>query len=127
MRRMAVAVLMALAIGTESAIACQCTSIPEPSRALRDASAVFSGLVVSEKWKTQEKGLLKHEVRIKVDRAWKGAKAGQTIRVYTGQVCGTSFGKDKSYLVYATVAGEKHELWAGLCSRTMELKYVEGD
>ncbi len=111
--------------------ACSCLPPPPPKESLEASSAVFSGKVL----KIEDAGEFERAVTLEVKGIWKGV-AGKTVTIRTasnGAICGYSFVKGKSYLVYAREIkrgeGEEAEklLMTGLCSRTTPLEAAEED
>ena len=95
--------------------ACKCVHSPPPAQALREATAVFVG-VVADIIKAPDSRTL--HVILQVKRYWKGASGG-TVMVLTkrfSSACGFPFRRGQEYLVYAT--GENGDLHTGRCSRT---------
>ncbi len=113
------------------AYACSCAPPPPPKESLEAASAVFSGKVL----KIEDAGEFERAVTLEVKSIWKGV-AAKTVTIRTasdGAICGYSFVKGKSYLVYAREIkqGEGDEaeklLTTNICSRTTPLEAAEED
>jgi len=106
-----------------TAFACSCVPPPEPKKALEGSVAVFSGKVT--KVEIDEKKFRK-EVTIEVQTVWKGAEK-KTLVVGTasqGSLCGYSFKKGESYLLYCY---GKKSLSTNICSRTKLLSKAGDD
>lgn len=114
--------LLLLSLAAEPAFACSCIEPPPPQEAAQQAAAVFTGTVVSV---TQVGN--QQEVRIQVERVWKGAKCGE-ITILTPldeAACGFNFQTGQSYLVYAE--RQQGKLSTNLCSRTSLTSQAGGD
>lgn len=116
MASVAVLSLGLVAATAGEAQACSCMVPPPAQEALEDADAVFVGKVLGGE--ARDRTL---EVRLAVERRWKGAESEEiTVRTATsGAACGFSFAEGERYLVY----GYEHEgvLRVSLCSRTQPL------
>ncbi len=115
---------LGLVVGTAGeAQACSCMVPPPAEEALKEADAVFVGQVLGG----EAKDRMTLEVRLAVERRWKGAESEEiTVRTATsGAACGFSFTEGERYLVY----GYEHEgvLQVSLCSRTAPLDRAEED
>ena len=113
------------------AAACSCMVLPPADIALSEATAVFSGEVMTiEKGKGVD-GESGKTVRFKVAEVWKGVDNAD-ISVFTGNDsagCGIDFTIGKEYLVYAhnwDMDG-KSVLSTTLCDRTAELTNATDD
>lgn len=115
----AFAAFMFVAPGSAMACSCMVTDAPleeQIETAYKDASAVFSGEVISVTDSADDS--YSYAVKIKVAKSWKGGKAKE-ITVTTGKdsaMCGFNFEVGKSYLVYAH--GEAEKLSTNICSRS---------
>ncbi|HYO14303.1 MAG TPA: hypothetical protein VE685_13995 [Thermoanaerobaculia bacterium] len=106
----------------EPVFACSCIAPPPPQEAAQQAAAVFTGTVVSV---TQVGS--QQEVRIRVERVWKGAKCGE-ITILTPldeAACGFNFQTGQSYLVYAD--RQQGKLSTNLCTRTTSTSAASED
>ena len=88
------------------AYACSCSGIPLFHEEFARAEAVFEGRVLSITDTSTSPSSLPHTrvVELSVLRAWKGASAGDTVTVRTNgpsSSCGTTFGPDGDYVVFA--------------------------
>ncbi|RAV12987.1 hypothetical protein [Paenibacillus contaminans] len=107
-------------IHPQKGFACSCAGPNSVQEELQKKAAVFSGKAVSVK---TSGGLLRSsadpvEVKIEVDKVWKG-ELGKTQLVYTardGASCGFGFEKGKQYLVYAY--SDNDRLVTNMCDRT---------
>ena len=109
-------------LAAEPAFACSCIEPPPPQEAAQQAAAVFTGTVVSV---TQVGN--QQEVRIRVERVWKGAKCGEVtiLTPLDEAACGYTFQTGQSYLVYAE--RQQGKLSTNLCSRTNLTSQAGGD
>jgi MYXO-CTERM domain-containing protein len=109
-----------------TAHACSCL-VQEPLPAFAGSTAVFEGRVLAITPKTEgERAQL--EVKFTVLKPWKGLDAEKTITVTTSAdsvLCGYSFAKKESYLVYAS--READRLQTSLCTRTRKLSDAQPD
>ncbi|HEX2222782.1 MAG TPA: hypothetical protein VHN15_01105 [Thermoanaerobaculia bacterium] len=113
---------LALTLGfsaADVALACSCAPLPPPQEARDQATAVFTGTVVSI---TPDATGNYNLVRFQVAAGWKGVKCRE-VTVFTGSSdlnCGYNFVVGGTYLVYAyedtTVPGVR--LNTNLCTRT---------
>jgi hypothetical protein len=107
------------------ASACSCVPPPAPQEAMKTAAAVFEGTVtaVDRKGETLT-------VTLTARRAWKGIDAPE-VTVQTagdGAMCGVTFEKGKSYLVYTHPRDDpKSPLRTGLCTRTTHVEQAKED
>ena len=93
--------------------ACSCAKPPEVEKAIETSTAIFVGKVsLVEQGKTGTE----FNVSLEVRRAYKAIK-GKSVLLFQESMCGFSFKKGKTYLVYATADDEGH-LTASICSRT---------
>lgn len=97
----------------DSALACSCAPPPPPQEALKQSAAVFTGTVLA----VTDSGT-NRQVRLRVERVWKGTKCGEVtiVTALDEAACGSSFQVGTSYLVYAT--RQQGKLSTSLCSRT---------
>jgi len=121
-----VCLFMSLMLGINSTpvFSCSCVVPPPPKTALRQATAVFSGKVLSVKLKNDQQ-----LVKFEVDRIWKGV-SDNTVLITTGLGsgdCGYNFSKGEKYLVYAY--GEKggNSFSTSICTRTTTLANAQKD
>jgi hypothetical protein len=122
---------LALTLGfsaADVALACSCAPLPPPQEARDQATAVFTGTVVSI---TPDATGNYNLVRFQLDRVWKGAKCRELV-VSTGLSdlnCGYTFQVGQTYLVYAyednSVRGAR--LNTNLCSRTRPVAEANED
>jgi hypothetical protein len=138
--RLSWAAVVCAASMASAAHACSCL---EPSIAVAkvESDAVFTGKAVAVRRVTLEKAdslqqqpLVRDyvEVRMRVDRAWKGVRAGTVARVRTafyGSECGFPFSRGQEYLVYARRSGksDNQSLVTSICSRTKWLSQAMGE
>lgn len=125
MNRIAFTLILATAFIVNSALACSCAPPGPPKESLDQSTAVFSGKVTA----VEKEGPFGLIVTFAVDSAWKGV-AEKTIKVGTASndaMCGYSFEKGKSYLVYASVAPGAKKLQTNICSRTRSLDDAKED
>jgi hypothetical protein len=120
-----------LLVSFGSASACECFSLPSVTQSFGEATAVFSGRVVS-------KG--EYGVWFKVERAWKGVSSDR-VYVYTGNarnLCAPWFKqRGQRWLVYAYLAplyrgmtvkkSYTYKLMARMCDRTALLEDAADD
>jgi hypothetical protein len=112
-----------LLIGVSPMVACDCKPPPAPKKAMEAAAAVCLAEVVSIETEGQER-----TVTLKVEKWWKGGdKAELVVTTHkSGATCGYGFEKGKTYLVYASNAGEQNKtLRVSLCSRTRTKEQAE--
>ncbi|WP_129676899.1 hypothetical protein [Candidatus Chloroploca sp. Khr17] len=104
------------------AYACSCVPVPPPRQAFEEATAVFSGRVVSIV--NDEEELL---VTVALERRWKSELEGQVTLTTPGSsaACGFPFEEGEQYLIYAqTTDGQ---LTTDLCSRTARFDATRED
>jgi putative component of toxin-antitoxin plasmid stabilization module len=114
LKNIAICSLLLLSLlAPEPALACSCIEPPPPQEAAQQAAAVFTGTVLSV---TQVEN--QQEVRIRVERVWKGVRCGEVTIVtpLNEAACGFTFQTGQSYLVYAE--RQKGKLSTNLCTRT---------
>ena len=128
-----------LATGAGRAHACSCLEPSPPLEALEEASAVFSGSVVSFETYSFEvefdSGRTESywSVELDVDRVWKGPAASTTfVYVWHGPACGYgNFEIGEDFLVYThqLIYDEVDavSLFVSFCSRTRPLEDAEED
>ncbi len=128
-----------LATGAGRAHACKCGPPPPPLEALDEASAVFSGTVVSFETFSFEAEVRPDftetfwSVELDVDRVWKGPVASTTfVYVWHGPACGYgNFEIGKDFLVYTHQRSydevDDDTLFVSFCSRTQPLERAQGD
>ena len=128
-----------LATGAGRAHACKCSPPPPPLEALDEASAVFSGRVVSFETFSFELdfGSDRTEsywsVQLDVDKVWKGPVASTTfVYVWHGPACGYgNFEIGEDFLVYTQQRIEDQEdndtLFVSFCSRTRPIENAADD
>jgi hypothetical protein len=119
-----------LLMSANAALGCVCET-PDVPVALKRASAVFVGEVIS---------IVNRRARFKVERYWKGASYPEVSLVMGGSVlrrtkkyrriavhtsCDIEFEEGERYLVYASYSGGYLRAWT--CSRTRRLAYAEDD
>jgi Tissue inhibitor of metalloproteinase len=122
-----------LFLSAQSVYACTCVGTPPPRQALKEATAVFVGEVISKKIfdvKDEFGALPVVRVRFAVSRIWKGIEGGEVV-VLTAEsedACGYNFEKRKKYLVYAYPDPWKlGVLETGICNRTRKLESAAKD
>ena len=126
-----VIIVSMLKIETESACACSCAPPGPLDEELTNATAVFTGKVVSLAEPIGGFGPISSADPIKVTfqiyTVWKGSLS-QTTTITTarsGASCGFTFEKGGEYIVYAH--GPENNLSISLCSRTQLLSTAEDD
>jgi hypothetical protein len=106
---------------------CSCAISPTPALALRGAAAVFIGSAVSAKDSLVPAGqydgppntfVAIHIATFKVDFAWKGVRAADTVAVRSGPVCTFRFVEGRRYILYANDRTGEGGLWTTICTRT---------
>jgi hypothetical protein len=106
--------------------ACSCAQPPSPKKALQASRAVFSGKVIKIRREGDQ-----NKVTFEVANVWKGVKTKKvTITTHSsGSLCGYSFQKDQSYIVYCHSPQDKKQgtLRVSLCSRTKSIKNAKED
>jgi MYXO-CTERM domain-containing protein len=117
------ALLAFVVLSARDASACSCIQPPSPAVALENSDAVFTARIERVATKGYEK-----QVVMRVERTWKGSKAGASVTVLTGMGggdCGVPFKAGTTWLVYAG----QHEgtLRASICSRTALLADAKED
>ena len=118
-RRAPLAVLLSLLAWVavpRPARACDC-EFPSVSEAIASADAVVVGRFVSSvRHGRRRAGVV--EYRVRVERAWKGAQAGETISLWdTGSSCDTIYGRWRGPRVFFAVRDERGRLVPGHCDQ----------
>lgn len=136
MRRLALALPLALlALATPRiADACSCIQSPGPIPAASDAGAVFEGKILSiADAPAQGDGLGTMPMKVytvEVLRTWKGtAKVGDKVKIQTADnsaACGRAYEKGVKYLMYVQNA-DGGDFSDNLCSRTMKSDQASAD
>lgn len=111
-------------IKTPLVLACSCVMPGTPNEALKEATAVFSGMVTDIDRNLTGYG---YKVRFDVEKIWKGI-FDKTVAVSTGiggGDCGYAFKEGERYFVYAF--GDVSSLAANICSRTRLLSAAGDD
>ncbi len=138
MRRFILLAFIMLVLRTEPALACICSGKPRVAEALRHASAVFLGKVVSSEYQKGAKypdGRDAGEeltMRFRVERWWRGGLTPEVV-LFTEQylapnftisvsTCAYQFEVGKRYIVYAGHPFSDGKLRAVSCSRTSEVE-----
>ena len=128
-----------LATGAGRAHACKCGPPPPPLEALDEASAVFTGTVVSfetfsfEAEFESDRTESYWSVELDVDRVWKGPVASTTfVYVWHGPACGYgNFNIGEDFLVYTHQRSydevDDDTLFVSFCSRTRPLEDADED
>ena len=128
-----------LATGAGRAHACKCGPPPPPLEALDEASAVFTGTVVSFETYSFEVEFESDRtesywsVELDVDRVWKGPVASTTfVYVWHGPACGYgNFEIGKDFLVYTHQRSydevDDDTLFVSFCSRTRLIENAGDD
>ena len=116
---MAAALLTTILVTTNKpAYACRCSQFPSPQDALKGATAVFAGKVIS----VNAAG----SAIFSVSQIWKGEVLQQLVVTSpSGNSCSFNFQQGQDYLVYAS--GKSGSLTTGLCDRTKQLSSAELD
>ncbi len=135
MKRQVLPLLLAFltAVNVQQVYACSCAATPSPRQALREATAVFTGEVISkEVFEVKDEYGTQPIVRVTfaISRIWKGVKGAEIIVHTSGwsPSCGFSFEQGKKYLVYAYPDRWKlNVLETGICNRTKELNGAARD
>lgn len=109
--------LLSALVSADVALACSCAPQPPPQEAMRHSAAVFTGTVLEITDSGTNPGSTR-QVRIRVERVWKGAKCGEvTITTGLGDAdCGYNFQPGQGYLIYAFK--QKGQLGTNICTRT---------
>ena len=103
------------------AFGCTCMGVERPiENEFKNRDAIFSGKVL----KIAKTDAINRLVTVKVENSWKG-KASKTVTVSTSvsSMCGYTFTKGESYLIYAYAA--RNRFSADICSRTQPLSNAE--
>ena len=113
MTRFVMSLLVLLCLSATAAHACSCTEPPPPQDALKDATAVFTGRVLT----AVPEGGNAYTYTLKVHAVWKGSAAPEA-KVATSDVamCGLWMEPGSELLVYAS--GAEDELSTSNCSRS---------
>ncbi len=114
-------------IKTPFAFACDCAEPGTPSEELKEATAVFSGIVADIDRIDSDLTEYEYKVRFYVEKIWKGI-SDKTVVVSTGMGggdCGYEFREGERYFVYTH--GDSSSLGVGICSRTKPLSAAEDD
>jgi hypothetical protein len=94
-----------LFFGYNLAAACSCLEPTDESKAeaLKNASVIFYGKVISIDNSSEEKPFPKTKAKFHVLRAWKGVKKNEIVITTPSEssACGYPFRKDETYTVYA--------------------------
>ena len=110
-------------------VACSCLQPPPPLVAVSNSDAVFVGKVLSVASTNPAERFAPLKVDFEVSERFKGlASDALTVSVFTGSdsaLCGYSFEKDVSYLVYSHRSDG--EYWTGLCDRTRDVRNAGED
>ncbi len=105
--------------GANSAM--RCLNQPKSVKAaLKQSAAVFSGEVL-----VMKNGGNYMEVRLRVERSWKGVEAEDVTVLSDSTVESPHYRVGQKYLVFAGIRDGK--LFTGNCSRTKKLEYAQGD
>jgi hypothetical protein len=118
------------ALSAASASACSCAGVQTPCHAFGEASAVFVGTVIENKFVRTKDGDFEHEmrsVRLSIDTPFRGVE-GAEVEVTTGMGggdCGFNFRQSQQYLVYAHAYEGK--LSTSICSRTRLVANAQED
>ena len=130
-RSLIVAAFMALtllAVGAEPVAACICLEAPPPRTALREAKAVFVGLVVEVSVDDEPK------VSFRPSKVWKGVEVGANLVSVTSPIlegCTFVFTEGEEYLVYAydgqADLGVNSPLATNACTSTVKLAQAGDD
>ncbi|MDY6911282.1 MAG: hypothetical protein SVM79_02855, partial [Chloroflexota bacterium] len=126
----AMIVLPVLWLGSvQPATACSCAEVANPAEALEQASAVFSGRVLSLECPS---GLVHSSADpvtavFEVDTVWKGPQQSRIVvtTALMDSSCGFEFRIGRSYLVYAY--GAEDDLQTDRCTRTRLLMEAQED
>jgi hypothetical protein len=110
--------------------ACSCVVASPPETALRESSAVFSGIVLSVREPNNHRirsSADPVEVTFRVTEIWKGVDTDRlTVRTAASTAsCGFEFALGQHYIVYAQ--DTPNGLATGLCTRTAELAAASDD
>ena len=130
--RWGVAVILLIGMYGSEALACSCAGGPEDKRAavaeaLEQAALVFVGRIESkERFAVEEQGY-KYEyerTQFYVLQSWKGEKASRVYveSIMTCCMCGYSFPKTGSFLVYASEPNARGYYSTSICTRTKPLE-----
>ena len=99
----------------QRAMACDCSWPGSPREELQRKDVVFSGEVT---------GINRERIEFKVEKLWKGRRAGKLSIRYEQSDCTYLFVVGKKYLVYAY---GKEILEMDICTRTKELDKASDD
>ena len=142
LRKLWLALSVALLIQPEAATANRCFMHGSVSEEFKKAAAVFSGKVAAEEYspvtsadREQPQGSEILIVKVKVERYWKG-EVGEEVNMYTSVVklpggIIQSYAEDyrfeagKEYLIYAY--GPEDQLKTDVCKRTAKMEQAKGD
>lgn len=117
----------------QSVYACSCAATPPPRQALKEATSVFVGEVISKEiFDVKDEFGTQPVVRVRfaVSRIWKGIEGVEVVVHTSGYeiACGFNFEKGKKYLVYAYPDRWKlGVLETGICNRTRKLESAAKD
>ena len=109
---------------TTEAFGCKCLVEKLVENEYQRKTAIFSGKVVG----IVKDGAFIRRVKIRVENSWKG-DAAKIVTITTpsdGGMCGYSFVKGASYLIYAN-GNEKNGLLVDICSRTKGISDAQED
>ena len=126
---LAFAVALSFLTTPGSVSACSCIGGVSPSEAFEQATAVFSGTVISLEKPISQVFSSADPVTVvfQVDTVWKGPKQDElaVTTPLSSVSCGYEFQIGRSYLVYAS--GSENALQVSKCSRTMPLVMADED
>jgi len=106
-----------------SALACKCAPPLQPKKALKEATAVFSGKVVKIEI---DKKTRMNRVSVEVEHVWKGIEKKKVVvqTFGSGITCGYGFKVGESYLIYCF---RSDQLSTNICTRTKPLDKAGDD
>ncbi|HEX6039407.1 hypothetical protein [Longimicrobium sp.] len=91
------------------------------TRTTVDSATGFPVITATYGWEG-ERGI---PVTLRVDRAWKGMAAGDSVEVLDSELCGVGFQQGEAYVVYAV--RENGALRTSYCMRTRSLPHAADD
>jgi hypothetical protein len=105
---------------------CACTDNPNPSQALSQSTAVFTGKVINLSGNLVSTENFEGDVTFKVAKIWKGSPTKNIVVHVRYGCCGShEFTMSREYLVYAD--GSDNKLYESGCSRTTLLNDASKD
>jgi hypothetical protein len=118
----AIWVVCVVMVGVGTARACSCAGSLKAS--VSNDDAVFTGTVLSTDHDYEGRFSV---TRLRVLKAWKGAKHGRVVEIRSGRgggECGVDFATGSKYLVLARRAEDGGPMWTSICDHTGNLREV---